>query len=145
MDAHQKLKLRRLLFGTLLGLIVLAAVLAVTRRGEWIVPEEAHQRKNPLAASAATRADVLGLYTDYCAKCHGDTGKGDGPDAGKHFTSPGNFTDATRMNAQTDGELFYKITEGRRPMPQFKTRLTDEQRWRLVSFIRSFANPTDKP
>jgi mono/diheme cytochrome c family protein len=145
MHAQQKLKLRRLLFVALLGLIVLAIVLAATRRGEWIVPEEARQRRNPLGSSAATRAEVLGLYTDYCAKCHGDTGKGDGPDAGKHFTSPGNFTDATRMSAQTEGELFYKITEGRRPMPQFKTRLTDDQRWQLVSFIRSFANPKDQP
>jgi len=47
MDAHQKLKLRRLLFGTLLGLIVLAAVLAVTRRGEWIVPKKLTKEKIP--------------------------------------------------------------------------------------------------
>jgi mono/diheme cytochrome c family protein len=145
MHAQQKLKLRRWLFVTLLGLIALAIVLGATRRGEWVVPEEARQRKNPLASPAATRTEALGLYNDYCAKCHGDTGKGDGPDAGKHFTSPGNFTDATRMNSMPDGELFYKITEGRRPMPQFQTRLTDDQRWKLVSFIRSFANPNDKP
>ncbi|HEY8715935.1 MAG TPA: cytochrome c [Candidatus Acidoferrum sp.] len=145
MDAPQKLKLRRLLFVALLGLIVLAVVLAATRRGEWIVPEEARQRKNPLASSAGRQEEARGLYTDYCAKCHGDSGKGDGPDAGKHFTPSGDFTDAARMNAMTDGELFYKITEGRRPMPQFKTRLTDDQRWQLVSFIRSFASAKDRP
>lgn len=140
MDARQKLKLRRLLFAALLGLIVIAVVLAATRRGEWTVPEEARKGKNPVVLSPMARTKALSLYTDYCAKCHGDTGKGDGPDAGKHFTSPGDFTDAARMNAMTDGELFYKITEGRRPMPEFQSRLTEDQRWQLVTFIRSFAS-----
>ncbi len=47
------------------------------------------------------------------------------------------------MSAQSDGELFYKISEGRRPMPEFKTKLTEQQRWQLVLLMRSLAS-TDK-
>jgi mono/diheme cytochrome c family protein len=45
------------------------------------------------------------------------------------------------MGAVTDGELFYKLTEGRKPMPSFKKRLSDEQRWRMVLLIRAFLDP----
>jgi len=43
------------------------------------------------------------------------------------------------MEEMTDGEIFYKISEGRRPMPSFKKRLTEEQRWQLVNYVRTFA------
>jgi len=45
------------------------------------------------------------------------------------------------MSQATDGELFYKISEGKKPMPVFKNKLTEDQRWELVLLIRSFAQP----
>jgi mono/diheme cytochrome c family protein len=53
--------------------------------------------------------------------------------------APGNLTDAKHMSTRTDGELFYQISQGRKPMPSFKKRLTEEQRWQLVLLVRSFA------
>jgi mono/diheme cytochrome c family protein len=44
----------------------------------------------------------------------------------------------------TDGEIYYQITEGRKPMPSFKKRLTEEQRWQLVLLVRSFASAPTK-
>jgi mono/diheme cytochrome c family protein len=49
------------------------------------------------------------------------------------------------MNSVTDGEIFYQITEGRRPMPSFKNRLTQDQRWQLVLLVRSFSQPIITP
>ena len=50
------------------------------------------------------------------------------------------------MDGMTDGELFYKLSEGRKPMPSFKKRLTEDQRWQLILLLRSFAAPpTDAP
>jgi mono/diheme cytochrome c family protein len=43
------------------------------------------------------------------------------------------------MNSVTDGALFYQISQGRKPMPAFKRRMTEDQRWQLVLLIRSFA------
>jgi mono/diheme cytochrome c family protein len=142
-DAQRKLRLRQSLFVALLALIVLAVVLGVTSRGQWNIPEEARRRPNPVQPSAQALDAARNIYKDRCAHCHGDTGKGDGPDAWKHLTTPTDFTDARRMSALTDGELFYQISEGRRPMPAFKTRLTEEQRWQLVLLIRSFARSAD--
>jgi mono/diheme cytochrome c family protein len=143
MDARQKLRLRKILFIALLGLIVLSIVLGVTQRGQWNIPEDAKLRQNPLQPSTQALDAARVLYGDHCERCHGKTGKGDGPDATKFSTSPRDLTDTSRMSAQSDGELFYKISEGRRPMPEFKTRLTEEQRWQLVLLMRSLAG-TDK-
>jgi mono/diheme cytochrome c family protein len=127
----------------LLALIALSIVLGVTHRGQWNIPEEAKLRKNPLQPSPQALDAARVLYSDHCERCHGKTGKGDGADATKFSTSPRDLTDYTRMSAQSDGELFYKISEGRKPMPEFKTKFTEEQRWQLVLLMRSLAD-TDK-
>jgi mono/diheme cytochrome c family protein len=139
MDARQKLKLRKILFVALLALIALSVVLAVTHRGQWNIPDEAKLRQNPIHASPQALDSARILYDDHCERCHGKLGKGDGPDATKFSTSPRDLSDSGRMSAQSDGELFYKISEGRRPMPEFKTKLTEEQRWQLVLLMRSLA------
>ena len=144
MDARQKLKLRKILFVALLALIALSIVLGVTHRGQWNIPEEAKLRQNPIHASPQALHSARILYDDHCERCHGKTGRGDGADATKFSTSPRDLSDSSRMSAQSDGELFYKISEGRRPMPEFKTKLTEEQRWQLVLFMSSMASADKK-
>jgi mono/diheme cytochrome c family protein len=142
--ARRKLRLRKALFWALLGLIVVSIVLAVKRKGEWVIPAELARRQNPVAGSAEGLKAGRSLYEEHCERCHGVTGRGDGADAWKHFTSPGDLTDAGRINALSDGAIFYEISEGRKPMPSFKTRLTEEQRWQLVLLIRTFSGHTEK-
>jgi mono/diheme cytochrome c family protein len=144
MDARQKLRLRKILFVALLALIALSIVLGVTHRGQWNIPEEAKLRQNPLQPSPEAPDAARVLYNDHCERCHGKTGRGDGADATKFSTSPRDLTDTSRMSAQSDGELFYKISEGRRPMPEFKTKLTEEQRWQLVLLMRWMASSGKK-
>jgi mono/diheme cytochrome c family protein len=144
MDSREKFNLRKILFIALLALIVLSAVLGVTHRGQWNIPEEAKRRENPIHSSREALNAGRALYDDHCERCHGKTGRGDGADATKFSTSPRDLTDSARLSAQSDGELFYKISEGRRPMPEFKTKLTEEQRWQLVQLMRSMAGGEKK-
>jgi mono/diheme cytochrome c family protein len=119
-------------------------VLGVTQRGQWNIPEAAKLRQNPIHASPEALDGARVLYSDHCERCHGKTGKGDGADATKFSTSPRDLTDTRRMSAQSDGELFYRISEGRKPMPEFKTKLMEEQRWQLVLLMRSMAGADKK-
>jgi mono/diheme cytochrome c family protein len=144
MDTRQKLKLRKILFVALLVLIALSIVLGVTHRGQWNIPNEAKLRQNPIHASPQALDAARVLYDDHCERCHGKTGKGDGADATKFSRSPLDLSDSSRMSTQSDGELFYKISEGRKPMPEFKTKLTEEQRWQLVLLMRSMAGGEKK-
>jgi mono/diheme cytochrome c family protein len=130
---------RKALFALLLVVIASAIVHTVLENRPWTVPEEAKQIKNPLPASESELTSIRPIYLDKCAVCHGDAGKGDGHDASLYDPAPTNFADAQRMTAATDGELFYKMSEGHKPMPSFKKRLTEAQRWQLVLLIRSFA------
>jgi mono/diheme cytochrome c family protein len=138
----KNLATRKALFVLLLALVAAAAVYSVLYNPPWNVPEEAKQAKNPLQPSEAALASIRPIYHDKCASCHGDSGKGDGHDSSLYDPPPTNFTDAREMQGVTDGELFYKMTQGRRPMPSFRRRLSDEQRWQMVLLIRSFAGPS---
>jgi mono/diheme cytochrome c family protein len=137
--APRSLRLRKLLFAALLAAIVISIAVALYQNREWKVPEEAKRRQNPIQTSPTALAAARAIYLDKCIQCHGETGKGDGPDAAMYYPSPASLTDAKRMSDATDGELFYEISVGRKPMPAFKKRLTDEQRWQLVLLVRSFA------
>lgn len=103
--------------------------------------------KNPVGLNTVTLDSARVLYRNDCAKCHGVNGDGEKPPDSmySYSTKPTNFTDAKVVDAMSDGEIFWKITNGRKPMPSFKIRLTDEQRWELVDLIRVFAHPPSAP
>jgi len=145
-DAQPNLQTRKILFASLLALICIALVYAAFQREKpWVVPEEVKRLKNPLTPSESTLKAARGIYMDECAQCHGEHGKGDGPEAAMHDPPPSDITDARHMNTVTDGEIFYQISEGRKPMPSFKKRLTEDQRWGLVLLVRSFSAPSASP
>ena len=142
-DAQLKLKTRKILFVALLAVICLVIAYAAFQKDRpWVVPEEIKKLKNPLQASESNLKAARGIYVDECAQCHGERGRGDGPEAMMHSPAPADLTDAGHMNGLTDGEIFYQISEGKKPMPSFKKRLTEEQRWGLVLFVRSLTWPT---
>ena len=140
----QGLARRKALF--LLLLLVIAAAIAYTivQNRPWTVPAEAKRRTNPVPPSEAALNAIRPVYREKCASCHGDLGNGNGHDAGRYDPRPTDFSDPNRLVRVTDGELFYKISEGHRPMPSFKKRLPEEQRWQLVLLIRSFAAPSSR-
>jgi len=134
------LQLRKLSFVALLLLICTLVVYWLTQENKpWIVPEEYKSLKNPLPPSQSNLNAAREIYADECAQCHGERGQGDGPEARSHYPLPADLTDPKLLTNVTDGEIFYQITEGRRPMPSFKHRLTQDQRWQLVLLVRSFS------
>lgn len=135
----RNLRLRKLLFLSLLVLIGVSILISIYQNREWKIPEEAKRRQNPFHSSPDALESARAIYLDKCAQCHGDTGKGDGPDAPLYYPSPTSLIDARHLDSLTDGELFYQISQGRKPMPAFKKRLTEEQRWELVLFVRSLS------
>jgi len=72
-----------------------------------------------------------------CVICHGAKGKGDGIAGVSLNPKPGNFT-IERIQSQTDGAIFWKLTNGKAPMAAYKEILTETQRWELVNYIRTF-------
>ena len=138
-NSQNAVRARKLLLALVFVTLCVVAVFAYYENRPWKVPEEAKRRPNPIQTSASALAAGRSIYLDKCVQCHGETGKGDGPDAASYYPSPTSLVDARHMNSVTDGEIFYQISQGRKPMPAFKKRLTEEQRWQLVLYVRSFA------
>jgi mono/diheme cytochrome c family protein len=103
----------------------------------WPVPDNYKNMKNPVAADATSIADGKSLYATHCKSCHGAKGLGDGNKAAQLKTEPGNFSTA-EFQSQTDGALFYKTSEGRDDMPNFKKKIPDaDERWAIVNYMRT--------
>ena len=103
----------------------------------WPVPENYKKMRNPVAVDPASIAEGKTLYATHCKSCHGAKGLGDGSKAPQLKTEPGDFSKPA-FQAQTDGALFYKTTEGREDMPGFKKKVPDpDERWAMVNFMRT--------
>ena len=80
------------------------------------------------------------LYQENCARCHGESGKGDGPDAGNLSKPAGDFTNQARMAEDSASVLYDTITQGSAPdMPAFTDQFSEEQRWALATYLRTFS------
>ncbi len=86
---------------------------------------EAAKRVNPVAASPESVAAGRRAYNQFCANCHGSTGKGDGS-GGAAGAPPADLTDATWDYGSTDGEIFGVIHDGTsNEMGSYAERLKD--------------------
>lgn len=103
---------------------------------EWNAPADVHKLRNPLSNNNITLQKGKELYNLYCGACHGETGFGDGPARGPLGQKPANFHEE-KVKKQSNGDIFWKISTGRKDMPSFEKILSDEQRWQLVSYIRN--------
>jgi len=103
----------------------------------WPVPDNYKNTKNPVASNAESIADGKTLYSTHCKSCHGAKGLGDGSKAATLKTEPGNFSSAD-FQAQPDGGIFYKTSEGRDDMPSFKKKIADKDDiWSIVNYVRT--------
>jgi mono/diheme cytochrome c family protein len=88
-------------------------------------------------------AETKALYITNCSPCHGDKGRGDGPAAQGLNPKPADHTSAA-VQSESDGAIFWKLSEGRNPMPGYKKIFSEEQRWELINYIRTLAKGAKK-
>jgi mono/diheme cytochrome c family protein len=79
------------------------------------------------------------LFGANCVSCHGETGKGDGPEAASLAPKPSDFSDRAAMAAKSNQDLFDAIANGKGKMPAWKNKLTETNRWLIVDYIRSLS------
>jgi glucose/arabinose dehydrogenase len=103
---------------------------------EWKAPADARNITNPLENHPLTLQEGKELYNLYCAACHGEVGFGNGAARGPLGKKPANFH-SEKVKMQTDGELFWKLTNGKQDMPAFEKILKEDQRWELVTYLRN--------
>ena len=90
---------------------------------------------DPFHPTAPVLAKGKALYEIYCLVCHGEQGKGDGPIAAKIPPPPSYKSD--RLLQYTPGRIFHVITMGANKMPSYAAQLAPEERWQVITYIRS--------
>jgi len=123
---------------TISGLFLLTAGFRVNQQPKpWSVPEKAAKTPNPVKSSTESINAGKALWSQHCSSCHGKTGLGDGSKAAQLKTQPNDLTVAS-FQSQSDGSLYYKVSEGRDDMPSFKKKIPDaEDIWDLVVYMRT--------
>jgi mono/diheme cytochrome c family protein len=116
------------------GLLVVGG--AALAQGPWTAPAAEKAKKNPLPGGAKVLADAKKLAQINCVTCHGPDGKGTGPAAAALNPKPADWT-SKKVQDESDGELFWKISNGRGAMPAWKATLSENDRWTLVHYVRS--------
>jgi mono/diheme cytochrome c family protein len=113
-------------------------------KNTWELPADADKTPNPVPSSAESIAKGKELYMERtkgnCVFCHGETGAGNEANLPRLRRKPADLTNKERMSAMTDGELFWKISKGITGiMPAGEKRMTEEERWHVVNYIRTLA------
>jgi len=118
----------------ILPCILLTSFSLQVKASDWLAPEDKQNKSAPFVFDESSAKKGGDLYQKNCLQCHGNPGK-------KNYINlvpiPNDPADKV-FQANSDGSFFYKITEGRGAMPQFKDVLTEEERWLIISFIRSY-------
>ena len=108
---------------------------AVPVDGREIVSQES-EMKNPLPPTAASLREGKELFETNCVICHGQTSIERGP-VGKKLVPPPPGLDHDMLKGLTDSTIFKAITFGFGRMPVFQDKLSPEDRWKLVDFLRT--------
>jgi len=101
----------------------------------WDVPADKKAKNSYIKFDDAASKEGEAIYTKNCLSCHGNPTKNNSLKSLKPV--PPDMS-STKTQALTDGELFYILNTGRAIMPSFKTVLSENERWKVIAYIRSF-------
>jgi mono/diheme cytochrome c family protein len=113
----------------------------------WQIPPAASTEESPVSPRLAVIRRGKALYISHCSGCHGLEGRGNGPDKTTDPAHPpADLTNASRATLNPDGVMFYKIWNGRAQptMPAFKTRLTRNDVWAVVEYVKTLRTSAAK-
>ena len=99
------------------------------------IEEAGRVLKNPLPRSKEVMKKGQKLFNVYCIVCHGKFGEGDGNVVPK-FPRPPSLQ-ADKIRDYKDGQIFHVMTLGQNLMPSYADRISEEERWQIVHYIRA--------
>jgi len=91
-----------------------------------------------LSTPPDTVAQGASLFQANCIRCHGQSGKGDGPDAA-NLNMP-DFTNQEFMAGKSAQDFYKGVVQGSpKGMPAFNTQLSQTDVWSLSAYVRSLS------
>ena len=98
---------------------------------------------NPMQPTPENLAKGQEQFNTYCAPCHGESARGNGPVAHLLSKPPKNLVTGTSKDLP-DGYIYGAIRDGILSMPSYAEEMPAEQRWQVVMYIRSMQSAAAK-
>jgi mono/diheme cytochrome c family protein len=93
---------------------------------------------NPLPLTRAAIDQGRKGYGYYCVQCHGARLDGKATVGQSFYPLPADLLDP-RVQAQKDGELFFKISLGYKRQPPLYATVAREDLWAVINYLRAMA------
>jgi mono/diheme cytochrome c family protein len=100
--------------------------------------------RDPVPRSAESIARGKRIFQQNCVACHGPGGRGDGVAAASLPQRPKDLSRLAPPPIFPDGVVAYRIANGVKLMPAWKTVLSENEIWDLINFIRSLSASTNR-
>jgi mono/diheme cytochrome c family protein len=84
------------------------------------------------------------VFRTFCVPCHGGSGRGDGPVALRGYPAPASLL-AEKAIHMTDGQIFHVLTFGQKNMPSYASQLSEDDRWKVILYVRSMQGKAGQP
>ncbi|MCK5208730.1 MAG: cytochrome c [Cyclobacteriaceae bacterium] len=110
---------------------------------KWITPSSVDDLVNPITPDEESIEEGILVYRKHCRSCHGRNGDGKGVQA-KELSTPATDFTSPEVFEQSDGSLFWKISEGRNDMEPYKKKILEEDLWYVINFIKTFAQTSEE-
>lgn len=105
------------------------------------VPAAYEGARSTVKPGERTVAEGRALYRANCAQCHGANGLGDGDEGSALSPSPAVLAFMITRPISVDPYLLWSVSEGGAQfgsgMPAFKDKLSREEIWKIIAFMRS--------
>lgn len=99
------------------------------RAGDELVNPLGNGNDNSIARGAK-------VFANYCAVCHGSDGAGMGPVAQRGFPPPPSLLLPPALQMK-DGQVFHVLTYGQNNMPSYASQIAADDRWNVITYLRS--------
>lgn len=99
--------------------------------------------KNPYPPTPDVLARGKEVFNNFCSHCHGLQGYGDGPVAQRSLLAMSLLDTVTKE--RPDGMIFHIITYGRLYMPPHASLISQQDRWKVIRYLRELQKATETP
>lgn len=103
---------------------------------DWTIPANAAELKSPVTSTPEVLKRGTSIFESRCRPCHGPEGKGNGPLSDPAHPAA-DLTAGVKADWPADGVLFYRVWNGKRPMPAFKSELSQEEVWTVLEYVKT--------
>ncbi|HKK45828.1 MAG TPA: cytochrome c [Balneolaceae bacterium] len=123
--------------------LMMLPILAQAQDTSWKAPDAADTMQNQFALNKQFLSLGEKTFKSNCTTCHGKKGKGNGPAAVALNPKPANLQ-SDRVQNESQGALFWKISTGKKGMPSWKSALSKKQLWAVVIYVKNLTKSKEQ-